>query len=209
MSTTQFLHPHLRDHSARGWSKIVRARGTGNLFPVFFYCCCITNNLDTDIVTASCNFSRFWGLYFPPVPWVYSFSFSILASQSHGPGWLNSYKSCPVNSVSKIMVSQIAEKEIGSEYQVRLEAESAANLFQGAQLKSRAWGWANKFECIFSTKFEENEMYPGVNLMCNECEAECRKTRVPGETVVPDCIRSAKRNKFDFKIRDALLQNSS
>jgi hypothetical protein len=36
------------------------------------------------------------------------------------------------------MVSQIAEKEIGSEYQVRLEAESAANLFQGAQLKSRA-----------------------------------------------------------------------
>lgn len=49
-------------------------------------------------------------------------------------------------------------------------------------------------------------MYFGVNFfMCNECEVECRKIRVFGETVVFDCIRSVKKNKFDFKIRDVLF----
>lgn len=46
VSTTHLLHPHLRDHSERGQSKIVRARGTGNSFPVFFSCGWVTNHLN-------------------------------------------------------------------------------------------------------------------------------------------------------------------
>lgn len=112
--------------------------------------------------------------------WVYSFGFIILSSQSnpHGPGWLNSCKSCHVNNVSKPMVSKVLEKEIGSGCQVRLEAKSTANLFQVARLKSRGWGYANNFGLIFSITYEAfKAVYYGVNLlMCNDWETECRET---------------------------------
>lgn len=77
------------------------------------------------------NSSRFWGSWYSSVPWVHSFDFSLLAPQPNpdGPRWLNSYHSCPVNGVSKPVVSQTSEKDKGPEDQVRLEALSPQPLY--------------------------------------------------------------------------------
>lgn len=90
MSTTQLLQRSLRDHSARGWSKIVRARETGNFFPVFFQLLLHDQSpqyLLTYGVTDCYNSWRLRGLRFPPAHlglfiWLYYFIISIKSTWS-------------------------------------------------------------------------------------------------------------------------------